>query len=158
MAEIIDEAKAEFLRAKDRLVDDLTSTPDDKIGWAPSQTARTPIQLVAHASMGTMAISGMLMGKPFPYGSMQEMDTASRVAEKEFTSREQVLGFLEKSSSDYVEWLSGLTPEQVAGNVTLPFGDVPMATAITFAADHLRCHAAQLEYFQTIYGDYNMRM
>jgi hypothetical protein len=156
MENIIDDVKAEFNRAKGRIAHDLASTPDDKINWAPSETARTPVQLVAHGAMGTMGITGMLAGKPFPYNNMQEMDTASRAAEKEFTSREQALGFLEKTSNEFLEWLDTLSAEQIASTVSLPFGDIPMAMAITFPADHLRCHAAQIEYLQTIYGDYSM--
>lgn len=158
MENIIDDVKAEFSRAKGRIAKDLTNTPDDKINWAPTESARTPIQLVAHAAMGTMGIAGLLSGKPFPYSSMQEMDAASRIAEKEFTTREHALGFLEKTSTEYFAWLDTLTPEQIASTVTLPFGPIPMAAAITFPADHLRCHAAQLEYVQTTYGDYKMEM
>jgi len=158
MENIIENVKAEFSRAKGRIERDLTSTPDDKINWAPTEAARTPIQLVAHAAMGTEGIAGLLSGKPFPFSSMQEMDAASRKAEKEFTTREQALGFLEKTSNEYFAWLDTLTPEQIASTVALPFGDVPLAYAITFPADHLRCHAAQLEYVQTTYGDYKMEM
>lgn len=158
MENIIDDVKAEFNRAKDRITRDLTTTPDDKINWSPTESARTPIQLVAHAALGTTGITGMLAGKPFPFSNMQEMDTASRQAEKEFTSREQVLAFLDKSSNEFLTWLDTLTAEQIASTLTLPFGPVPMASAITFPADHLRCHAAQIEYVQTTYGDYSMHM
>ncbi len=38
-----------------------------------------------------------------------------------------------------------------------PFGAVPFATAITFPADHLRGHAAKMEYVQTIWGNHMMQ-
>jgi len=158
MANIIDDVKAEYNRAKGRITNDLTTTPDDKINWSPTETARTPLELVAHAAMGTEGITGMLSGKPFPFESMQAMDAASRKAEKEFTSREQALGFLDKASSEFFAWLDTLSAEQIASTITLPFGPVPLATAITFPADHLRCHASQIEYVQTTYGDYSMHM
>ena len=78
MENIIDDVKAEFNRAKGRIERDLTSTPDDKINWAPTESARTPIQLVAHAAMGTEGIAGLLSGKPFPFSSMQDMDEIRR--------------------------------------------------------------------------------
>jgi hypothetical protein len=156
MANIIDDVKAEFSRASSRIANDLTKTPDDKLNWSPSESARNPIQLVAHAAMGTTGITGMLAGKPFPFSSMQELDTAMRKQEKEFTSREQALELLEQSSNDFLAWLDTLTEEQIASTITLPFGPTAMAAAITFPADHLRCHASQLEYLQTTYGDYTM--
>ncbi len=158
MENIIPEAKAEFVRAKERMVRALATTPDDKINWSPGTCARTPIQLVAHSAMGIAGIQGMLVGKPFPYADVVAADAAWRAAEKEFTTREQVLGLLEQNSAEYLVWLDTLTSEQVASTLQLPFGTFPMAAAITFAADHLRNHAAQIDYLQTVYGDQDWHM
>jgi len=157
MNTIINDAKAEFLRAKGRLEIDINNTPDDKIDWAPSSTARTPIQIVAHGAMGTQLLNEWLAGKPFPFADLTEMDASFRKADKEYKTREQALNLLEQTSSAYVSWLESLTPEQVSSTIEMPFGATPMAVAITFAADHLRGHASQLEYIQTIYGDYSIR-
>jgi len=158
MENIIPEAKAELTRAKERAERALATTPDDKINWSPGPCARTPIQLVAHGAMGISGIQGMLVGKPFPYAGIVEADTAWRAAEKEFTNREQVLALLEQSSAEYLAWLDTLTAEQLASTLELPFGSFPMAAAITFAADHLRNHAAQIDYIQTVYGDQDWHM
>lgn len=157
MNTIVSDARAEFLRAKGRLETDINSTPDDKIDWAPSPTARTPIHIVAHGAMGTQLLNEWLTGKPFLFTNMTEMDASFRLAEREYKTREAALNLLEQASSEYVSWLDALTPEQVNSTVEMPFGAVPMAIAITFAADHLRSHASQLEYVQTIYGDYSIR-
>jgi hypothetical protein len=158
MDTIITEAKAEFVRAKDRIIRALATTPDDKINWSPAPTARTPVQQVAHSAMSISGIQGMLVGKPFGYANVAELDTALRKAEKEFTSRDQVVALLEQESATYLAWLDTLTPEQVASTVQLPFGPFPMAAAITFPADHIRNHAAQIDYLQTIWGDHDWYM
>lgn len=151
--DVVTEAKAEFTRAKERIARDLATTPDERINWSPSSTCRTPIQQVAHAAMSIPGIQGMLIGKPFPFSSIDAMDSELRALEQPYTTREQVTELLDKNSADYLAWLDSLTPEQVASTVELPFGPFPMAAAITFAADHIRNHAAQIEYMQTIYGD-----
>jgi hypothetical protein len=158
MQEIVTEAKAEFVRAKDRIAKALATTPDDRINWSPSPTSRTPVQQVAHATMGISGIQGMLMGKPWPFSGVDEMDRSLRVAEKEYTTRDHVNSFLESTSAEYLAWLDTLTPEQVASTVDFGFGQFPMASAMTFAADHLRGHAAQIDYTQTIYGDHDWHM
>lgn len=150
---IIREAKAEFNRAKDRLARALATTPDDKINWSPSATCRTPIQIVAHAAKSTAFIQDMLNGKPFPFESPADLDAKSREMEKQYTSRAQVSELLNETSESYLEWLDTLTPQQVSSDIDLAFGTFPMSNAITFAADHLRNHAGQIEYIQTIYGD-----
>jgi hypothetical protein len=157
MSETIEQAKAEFNRAKGRITKGLKATPEDKLNWAPSDSARTPLQLVAHAAMGTKGIAGMLQGKERPPMDIQEMDKGMRASEKQFTSVDQVLGLLESTSADYFAWLDTLSDEQVNAIVDLPFGPMPMAVAITIPADHMRGHASQLEYVQTVYGDYEWR-
>jgi len=158
MEDTISQAKAEFSRAKERLIHVLATTPDDKINWSPSPTARTPIQQVGHAAAATIFIKGMLTNKALPWADFVEAVTSMRGAEKSYTSREQVLGLLDQSSADYLVWLDTLTPEQVASTVSMPFGPMPMAIGITLPADHIRSHTAQSEYIQTTYGDLDWHM
>jgi DinB superfamily len=153
MQNTVNEAKAELIRAKERIARVLATTPDDKINWSPSPCGRTPLQLVAHGALAIPGIQGILVGKPFPYANIVEADAAWRAAEKEFTTREQVLGLLEQNTAEYLAWLDTLTSEQVASTIQTLLGTNPMAVAITFAAYHLHNHAAQMDYIQTLYGD-----
>ena len=74
MQDTLNQTKAEFLRAKERLCHTLATTPDERINWSPSPTARTPIQQVAHCAQSISGIQGMLAGKPFPYAGIAEFD------------------------------------------------------------------------------------
>ena len=159
MENSINQAKEEYFRAKGRMTHALATTPDDKINWSPSATARTPIQLVAHCANATSGIVGMLNGKPFPFASLAEFDAAMRAEETKFTTREQVLERLEQTSAEYLAWLDTVTPEQIASTVHLPFGpSFPMAVALTFPEHHLSNHIPQMDYVQTIYGDHDWHM
>lgn len=158
MEDIISQAKAELGRAKDRMAFMLAHTPDDKLNWSPSPTARTPLQVAAHAAAANGYIRDLIAGKPFPFATLAEADAAGREHEKQYATREQVLALLEQTTADYSAWLDTLTPEQVGGMVTLPFATLPMAVAITLPADHLRGHTAQINYIQTCYGDFDWYM
>jgi len=158
MENVVTAAKAEFDRAKGRLIRALETTPDDKINWTPAGTARTPVQLVVHGGIGTSLVLGMLQEKPFAYAGTSDFDSKSRLAEKEYNTREQALAFLESTSGEFFAWLDTLTPEQVASTAETPFGPWPVAVAITFPADHLRNHAGQIEYIQTILGDHDWHL
>ena len=153
MQNVIEESKTEFTRAKERIAKCLDVTSEDKLNWSPSSTSRTPIKLVAHSAMAIQGIGGILAGKPFPFTSMAEMDATFRAEEEIVTTKEQALALLEETSAAYLKWLDTVTPEQLASTVQFPMGAMPMAVAITFAADHMRSHAAQLDYLQTIIGD-----
>jgi len=156
--ETINQAKGELNRAKDRLAKDLTTTPDDKLNWSPSSTARTPIQLVAHSAMSISGMQSWFSGTPFKWASIEEADKEWREMEKAYTTRKEVADLLEENTANYCKWLDSLTAEKLASDFTTPFGIFPMAMAITFVADHLRNHAGQLEYVQTIYGDLDWHM
>ena len=154
----VTQAKAEFIRAKERLVHGLATTPDDKVNWSPAPTARTPVQLVAHAALSIAGMQGWFAGTPFRWASMAEADAEWRQEEKAFTSPQQALDLLEKNSAAYLAWLDSLTPELLASTLHTAMGDFPLAYAITFTADHLRGHAAQLDYLQTVWGDLDWHM
>lgn len=151
----VSNAKAEYLRAKARLLVALDTTPDDKLNWSPSASARTPVELVAHAATVVALIQGMICGDPWPYASLAEADAAFRAEEKPFKTREQATDHLKETSDKFIAWLDALTPEQVGATVHMVFGSFPVGVAITFAADHMRGHTAQIEYIQTIWGDYD---
>jgi hypothetical protein len=156
----INQAKGEFLQAKERLTIALATTPDDRVNWSPSETARTPIQIVAHAAGALKNIHGMMVGQPFEVGSTTEADAGFREWERQFTTREQVLELLEENSDAYVAFLESLTPEQLETPMQLPFGmgHAPIGIGLSFPPGHTRVHTAQIEYIQTIYGDHDWHM
>lgn len=154
----IQEAKAEFNRAKDRMLKCLETTPDDKANWSPSPTSRNAIQQVGHAASSINGMKDWFTGAPFPFNSMQELDDACREEEKGFTSKDQVTALLNQNADAYCTWLDSLTPEFLDSELNTGFGSFPMRSAITWPADHIRGHAAQMEYLQTIWGDRDWHM
>ena len=155
MQEMINHAKAGFLQEKGRIERALANTPDDRVSWSPSPTARSIAQQVVHAAEAVKNIQTQMSGQVFEYPTPAEADVHFREQEMEFTTREQALEHLETACANYIAWLDALTPESFAGNMILPFklGEAPISMAISFPADHMRWHTAQIEYIQTIYGD-----
>ncbi len=157
MQDTIHQAKSAFLQAKGRLAHALTTTPDDRINWSPSPTARTPVQQVAHAAAAIKALHETFDGRTFKAASTAEADQGFREWEQGLRTREEALGLLEKNSAEYLAWLDTLTPERLALMIELPFGlgQVPLSVAITFPPAHTNDHAAQIDYIQTVYGDHD---
>jgi len=155
LSEAVEAAKSSFVQAKDRLVHGLNTTGEDRLNWSPGPTARTPVEIVAHAALAVKHIHEQLDGKPFPFPSTAEAEVYFRDWEKAFQSRDEVLALLEANGSAYLEWLDDLTPDQFAGHMVMPFGlgVMPIPFALGAQAHHLNWHAAQLDYLQTTYGD-----
>ena len=156
----IESTKGNFLHAKASLLKALNTTSDDRLNWSPSPTARTPIEIAAHAAGGVKDIFETLDGRTFAAGTPEEAEVGFREWEAGFKSREQVAELLEKNADEFVGWLEALTPERLETMVTMPFGmgQVPLALAITFITMHTRYHIAQIDYVQTIYGDRDWHM
>lgn len=160
MKDPIQSARAEFLQAKGGLLHALSNTPDDRLNWSPSPTARSPLHQVVHAARSIGNIHGFLDGKPFTVPTPAEADRGFREFENGITRREEAISLLESHADAFIAFLDALEPERLGTMVTTPFGmgDVPTETAITFPAMHTRWHHAQIDYIQTIYGDQDWHM
>lgn len=160
MSEMIERTKNDFLQAKATLERALATTPDDRINWSPAPTARTPIQLVAHAAWSLGSMHEMLQGRTYAVPTTEQADKEFREWEGHFSTREKVLSLLEKNSAEFLSWLESLDPKELQTVITFPFGmgEAPMSVALPFMAVHVNWHAAQLAYLQTIYGDRDWHM
>jgi len=158
--ETAEAAKANFLRAKGQLCHALANTPDDRLNWSPSPTARTPLHQVVHAAEAIGNIHGMIAGGIFPVTTTAEADAGFRAQERRFTTREEALALLDAKSDAYVAFLDGMTDKQLDGLMTAPFGlgQVPVRIALSFPVEHTVWHVAQLDYIQTVYGDHDWHM
>lgn len=156
----IESARNEFLQAKSGLLRALSNTPDERLNWSPSPTARSPLHQVAHAAQSIANIHGFLDGRTFDVPTPEEADRGFREWEGAFTRRDEVVNLLETNAAAFVAWLDGLDPERCGSLVTTPFGmgSVPIEIAISFPALHTRWHHAQLDYIQTVYGDVDWHM
>ena len=151
----IEHAKTDFARAKRMLLTAFEATPDDKLNWSPTPSARTPLHLVAHAADAVKNVHEMLQGRTFEANTPAEADKSFREWEQQFTAREPVLALWEENSAAYEAWLAALTPDALDGTIELPFGSgrACLSEALFFLPRHTNWHTAQLEYIQTIYGD-----
>jgi hypothetical protein len=155
MSEVIQSAKQEFERSRDRMMGLLKDTPDDKLNWSPSPTSRTPLAIVTHSAMAIHSITEMLKGRPFGVPTTATADKGFREEEQPFTSRSEVVALFEKNSAEYVAWIDALTEEGLNDPITYPFGlgTGTVLYGLCAAARHTEAHIGQLEYVQTVYGD-----
>jgi hypothetical protein len=155
MEQAVNLAIQEANQLNERLLRNLAKTPDDRLNWSPTTTARTPLQLVAHCAFSMGFITTMLKGTPYPAKTTAQADGEFLELERDITTREQALSLWESRFKQYMMFLSSLQPEQMDTLVTLPFemGALPMHYMAGMGAVHTREHVAQLEYLQTIYGD-----
>lgn len=157
MSDAIQIAKQDFEQSRARMLGLLGNTPDDRLNWSPSPTARTPLAIVAHAAISIHHITEMLKGRPFGVPSSAVADKYFRQEEAKFTSRADVVALFEGNAAAYVAWIDDLTEEGLSDPITFPFGlgTGTVLDCLSTPARHTDAHIGQLEYVQTIYGDQN---
>ncbi len=153
--EFLSKSRIEFEQALGNFLRAFENTPDDRLNWSPSATARTPIHLAAHIGLTIESMLGNARGDTFAVPTPAEAEAYFREFEQPFQSRQEVLDLIEKSRTNYLNWLASVNEDDLDTLVGLPFGfpNVPRSVAINFMPQHVAWHTAQLHYIQTIYGD-----
>ena len=154
---VIESARAELIGTKDRMLQLMQETPDDRLGWKPSPTGRSIIEIVAHSANSLGNILMQLQGVPFAVPTSGEANKQFLAHDAEFSDREVAAAYLEQKCAEYVAFLSTLEPEELDEMRTLPFGlgQAPLGYFMTMGNLHTFGHIAQIEYIQTLYGDHD---
>ena len=154
---VTEATQAELIRTKDRMVQLLMATPDDRLNWQPSPGARSIVQIVAHSALSLGNILMQLQGVPFATPTSAEANVQFLAHDAEFSEREETKDYLEAKCADYVAFLASLEPADLERMVTLPFGlgEAPIGYMMTMGNLHTMGHIAQIEYIQTLYGDHD---
>jgi len=151
----IEQTKAATEQAMGRLLTTFKFVPDDKLGFTPSPTARTPLHLVGHCGMANMAFATVIRGEDLPvFGSPEEAAEQVRNAGREIASREEAVRLVEESTAAVLAALDGVTPDQLSTFPNSPFGPMPFPFWMNLASIHMSAHASQIDYIQTIWGDF----
>jgi len=140
--------------AHDRLVKTFGFVPDDKLSWSLSETARSPLAIVAHCILANQMLATVVRGEqmsstPTP----EEAEAASRQFESTMTDRADAVRQLEASCEEAVAALGTMTTERFASSPDSPFGAFPMPFWMNLPAMHMNNHASQIDYIQTAWGD-----
>lgn len=147
----------ELRQAVDRTLHLVSETPDDRLFWKPSPTARSVGEIVAHCAGSLRNITTQMKGTPFPIPTSAEANAAFLAHDAEFGTREAVVEALQNECAAYLEYLETLSENDLGRSVTMPFGlgQVSLADFVMAGAQHTQSHNSQIEYIQTLYGDHN---
>jgi len=153
-AELIAQAKEATEKAKGDLLKTLEFTPEDRLAWSPSPTARTPLWIAAHCGASNLAFAAVLRGEPLPLPSDPDARALMiRLGGKDVTTRAEAVGFLNDSAEAVLQALDGVTDDMLARTVESPFGAFPFPFWMNLPSRHMEYHRSQLAYLQTIWGD-----
>ena len=141
--------------AHDGLLRTVSTVPDDKMNWKPLDNGRTVLDLLGDAAQtaGMTAQMALTHGEVKPsYEMFQQLR-----AERQNWTREDAMRELDESTQKLYaaigqmsdEELGKMVTAEVGGGMTLPLSAWMMMAHRTFIS-----RFAQINYIQTLYGDF----
>jgi DinB superfamily len=129
------------------------AVPEDKLNWKPLDNGRTVLELLGDAAQAPALCTGMLRGDlqfgPELFRQMAE--------ERAAWTRADALEYLNESTRQLIAEIRNLPDEKLDEPLTLPMGGgmtMPWGAWILMAYRSLMARTAQINYIQTLYGDF----
>ena len=114
---------------------------DDKLDWKPAPSAKSALEICAEVVGVARHMPHMIKG---------ETDNIERPV---FTSREEAQQNVESATADYAAFLQTLGPDDMSGEVQMPFGAMAKIEVIGIPVVDAVHHHGQIAYIQTLLGD-----
>lgn len=152
--EAVENAKTATERAKTDLLKTFEFVPEDRLTWSPSPTARTPLWIVTHCGAANAAFAAILRGEPLPL-PMDPVEAAAfiRAAGRGAEHRSEALQAIQDSTLELAQAFDTVTDAMLETSPNSPVGAFHFTVWMQVPAIHMKGHARQLDYIQTIWGD-----
>lgn len=142
-------------KARDGLVRTAQAVPEDKLNWRPLDNGRPVLDLLGDAAQAPQMVSRMLESRG-EFAPSPEMFQQLK-QEREGWTRDETIGHLNENTEHLFTLVRALPDEELARPVTLPLGGgmtMPLAGWIMVAYRSFTNRYAQINYIQTLYGDF----
>jgi hypothetical protein len=120
----------------------LDFTPDDKLNWKPSETAKSTLEITTEV----LGVFGFVRGLFNPDFQQAEDYATVKTGDE---AKEKI----KATTRAYAEFLRSLTPADLEGTYDTPFGPFPKMRLALLPVQELSHHHGQITYLQTIWGD-----
>lgn len=122
-----------------RLVATVRATPEDKLDFKPSDTAKSIREMLQHC----------LAGNGYCLGAVSLPSTGDPTA----TDIERLIADIESSTQAMAEYAEQATDETLSSEIDFFGRPFAISRLLQTAEWHISRHAGQIDYVQTIYGD-----
>jgi uncharacterized damage-inducible protein DinB len=154
MSTPIKDSTVSFLAmVKQFFLKDLTALSDEQLNSKPNGVARRPIDFSYEVVTVNQGILKALKQEPADESRAEDEKDGIWTAAPEGYTRAQLEVDLVASIDAIIEFISGLSEEQLSANIPSWCGEVPLFSFASFAGTHTNYHNAQLAYVAQLSGD-----
>lgn len=130
------------------------AVPEDKLNWKPLDNGRTVLELLGDAAQSPALCSGIINSN-LQYGPELFRKMAE---ERSAWTREDALHHLQENTQQLIQDIEAFPDKKLDELLTLPMGGgktLPWGTWILMSYRSLMSRTAQINYIQTLYGDFD---
>ena len=132
---------------------DLALLSDEQLTSKPNGCARRPIDFSYEVLAVNKGILRTLKQEPKDENQPEEDKDGIWTAAPKGYTRGELETDLAASVDEIIEYLSGLSEEQLLSNIPTWFGEGPLFAFASFAGTHTMYHGAQIAYVAQLGGD-----
>jgi hypothetical protein len=137
--------------AADRVTTVAQATPPDRHHWQPMDNGRSVIDQVVECSIANAKWAAIL--RSGVYADLPRADAERAYADCD--TLEKAIARLQTSAADLISAIRSVPSDALSNEVSTPWGPYPMARCCTHAYWNLTFHEGQINYVQTLYGDFD---
>ncbi|HEX8834629.1 MAG TPA: DinB family protein [Abditibacteriaceae bacterium] len=140
---------------RDGLTRTAQAVPEDKLTWKPLDNGRTVLDVLGEAAQTSKMVTQMVLSNGEEMPSREAFQQMR--AERADWDREKCLQELQTNSNALIEAIGTKTEEQLAKPIYSPMGGgmtQPLAFWSMMAYRTFMSRTAQINYIQTLYGDF----
>lgn len=132
--------------------------PDDKLDWTPAPGAKSAIRIAAHTAVTAGNFAKMIRDRKLPIGEeIPELVARTAAAEEALIDRTEIESLFRQNTDDVIAALDTLAPEAIGLRLDSSLGwSMPMTFLMNLPGMHAMCHAGQIDYLQTCWGDWDV--
>ncbi|MDF2441320.1 MAG: hypothetical protein JWN98_2304, partial [Abditibacteriota bacterium] len=140
---------------RDSLLRTAQAVPEDKLNWKPLDNGRTVLDLLGDAAqMPLFAIQLMEQKESFQFDRERfQQATQARAT----WTRDEAIEHLNRNTKQMIAAIGALTDEELNTPIHLPMGGgmtLPLSGWLMMAYRTFTSRFAQINYIQTLYGDF----
>lgn len=126
--------------------------PADKHEWKPLDNGRSVLDLAQECALCPLWVPGILTKRSI---DMADFETA-QVEQKKLTTLDACEAAAKANLETMKAAIMAFPDEEMDEEITLPWGTYTLGEVMGFPAWNLNYHLGQINYIQTLYGDFSM--
>jgi len=132
-----------------------SKVPDDRLGWSPSGTSKTPLRIAAHTALYAARFAAMIRDRKLPAPENLDAWIAERDAEEmAITDRNAIEPIYREGTHRVLQALDSLTDDDLDLVLDSSQGwTASMRWVIDLPTIHANLHCGQIDFIQTCWND-----